>query len=315
VDGCPRPGYLGVAGGKRAEDRPVLGQGPRYGPGLGDPAPDPGARHRAGHGLEQLGRPASRDSNPRALLGFARRQLEDLADAGGGWDVEYGRDVWRLHNLGFGGRQTLRFDHIPQPWLKDLAKRWARRRISTGLCLEASRRAVRAVERLAQFLVGPAVNGRSAQRAGPPAAGSVSGWAQVERPASLDRWGNPAYQLVTLILIRCGLRISDAFRLESGCLTADADAAPYLRYFNHKMKREALVPIDEDVHRLITEQQQRALERCPAGRPGCSSGRLTRTSAPLLRPRFVWTGLAATCGFTRHEVVLPGAIPATDPAS
>ena len=62
--------------------------------------------------------PGSQDSNRRALLIFARRQVEDLADAGGGWDVEYGRDVWRLHNLGFEGRQTLRFDRIPQPWLK-----------------------------------------------------------------------------------------------------------------------------------------------------------------------------------------------------
>ena len=34
--------------------------------------------------------------------------------------------------------------------------------------------------------------------------------AQVEHPANLDRWHNPAYRLVTLILIRCGLRITDA---------------------------------------------------------------------------------------------------------
>jgi hypothetical protein len=34
--------------------------------------------------------------------------------------------------------------------------------------------------------------------------------AQVEHPANLDRWGNPAYRLATLILIHCGLRISDA---------------------------------------------------------------------------------------------------------
>src|SRR5204863_2436246 len=35
------------------------------------------------------------------------------------------------------------------------AKRWARWRISTGLCLEASRRAVRAIERFAVFLASP----------------------------------------------------------------------------------------------------------------------------------------------------------------
>jgi integrase len=277
---------------------------------------------------QQIGRPAPRDSNPRALLIFARRQLEDLADTGGGWNAEYARDVWRLHNLGFGGRQTLRFDRIPQPWLKELTKRWARWRISTGLCLEASRRSVRAVERFAQFLASAAVNaGRlsevdrplleryladlhaemtGSQRQGshigllnsfftairqhhwddtlpatamffsedlpkrserPPRALAEHVMAQVEHPANLDRWGNPAYQLVTLILIHCGLRISDALRLGSGCLTADADAAPYLRYFNHKMKREALVPIDEHVHHLITGQQERVLERWPSGSP------------------------------------------------
>ena len=277
---------------------------------------------------QQLGRPAPKDSNPRAFLVFARRQLEDLTAAGGGWDAEYGRDIWRLHNLGFEGRQTLRFDRIPQPWLKELAKRWARWRISTGLCLEASRRAVRALERFAQFLASPPVNAgqlsevdrplleryladlhaemTGSQRQGshigllnsfftairqhhwddtlpatamffpadlpkrserPPRALAEHVMAQVEHPANLDRWRNPAYRLITLILIHCGLRISDALRLESDCLTADADAAPYLRYFNHKMKREALVPIDEDVHRLIAEQQQRVLERWPSGPP------------------------------------------------
>jgi site-specific recombinase XerD len=37
--------------------------------------------------------------------------------------------------------------------------------------------------------------------------------AQVEHAANLDRWDNPAYQLVTLVLIRCGLRVSDALKL------------------------------------------------------------------------------------------------------
>jgi hypothetical protein len=31
----------------------------------------------------------------------------------------------------------LRFAAIPQPWLRDLAKRWVRWRLSTGLCLDA----------------------------------------------------------------------------------------------------------------------------------------------------------------------------------
>ena len=36
--------------------------------------------------------------------------------------------------------------------------------------------------------------------------------AQVEQPANLARQDNPAYRLITLILIRCGLRISSAAR-------------------------------------------------------------------------------------------------------
>ena len=40
-------------------------------------------------------------------------------------------------------------------------------------------------------------------------------------------------------------------------MVLDADGAPYLRYLNHKMKREALVPIDEELHALIVEQQDR----------------------------------------------------------
>ena len=72
--------------------------------------------------------------------------------------------------------------------------------------------------------------------------------AQVEDPANLGRWASPAYRLITVILIRCGLRISSAVTLPPGCVVTDADGAPYLRYRNTKMKREALVPIDDELH-------------------------------------------------------------------
>lgn len=41
-----------------------------------------------------------------------------------------------------------------------------------------------------------------------------------------------------MILIRCGLRASDACTLAFDCLLHDGQGAPYLRYLNHKMKRE-----------------------------------------------------------------------------
>jgi integrase len=90
---------------------------------------------------------------------------------------------------------------------------------------------------------------------------------QLEHPTNLDRWDNQAYRLVTIILMRCGLRVSDAVKLAFDCLAGDADGAPYLRYHNHKMQREALVPIDEELQQLIAQQQRRVLDRWPSGVP------------------------------------------------
>ena len=91
--------------------------------------------------------------------------------------------------------------------------------------------------------------------------------AQVERPSNLQRFDDPAYELTTRILIRCGLRVSDALKLAFDCIIEDGDGAPYLRYYNHKMRREALVPIDEELRGLIGDQQRRVLARFPDGAP------------------------------------------------
>ncbi len=263
-------------------------------------------------------------SNAVALLAWSRREVTDLAD-GGGWDAEYPRDAWQMHRLGFEGRIVLNFSRIPQQQLKELAKRWIRWRLSTGLGLEAGgSRPLRVLTRLAGFLHARGITGTDgisravledylaglhAAMAGRPEHGAhVSmtglfltavrqhGWApglppdamifpgdqpprtellpralaghvmaQVEQPGNLAREDSPAYRLVTLILIRCGLRVSDALRLPFGCVTADDAGAPYLRYFNHKMKREALVPLDDELLSLIQGQQQRVLGRYPPG--------------------------------------------------
>jgi integrase len=101
-----------------------------------------------------------------------------------------------------------------------------------------------------------------------PRALSEQVMAQIERADNLDRWENPAFRLVTVILIRCGLRVNDALRLPPECIVTDAEGAPYLRYVNHKMKREALVPVDEEVRDLIGEQRARiGAARCLFPRP------------------------------------------------
>jgi hypothetical protein len=70
----------------------------------------------------------------RSFLVYARDRLEAL-QFGVGWEVEYPRQVWRLHNLGIhdAGVATISFAKIHQPWLADLVKRWTRWRLSSGL--------------------------------------------------------------------------------------------------------------------------------------------------------------------------------------
>jgi integrase len=278
---------------------------------------------------EQFGPPpGSREKGWRAFVLDARRRVEAIA-YGRGWDVEYPRDLWRLRNLGVDHRvATISFAQIPQPWLKELAKRWARWQLTTGLGAGSVADGARALTRFGAFLACPPVAvDRLAQVDRPlleryladlhaelagrachsyhlgslnaflrairqhrwddtlpasalifpedfpkrgeklPRALAEHVMAQVERPANLDRWDNPAYRLITLILIRCGLRISDAVKVGYDCVVTDAADAPYLRYHNHKMKREALVPIDDEVHQEIGRQQRRVLARWPKGTP------------------------------------------------
>jgi integrase len=268
-------------------------------------------------------------SSSTAMLIYARRQVEELQH-GRGWEVEFPRDVWRLRQLGIESPHAhLRFDRIPQPWLKDLAKRWIRWRLSSGLGAGQAHKSVLAVTRLAEFLASPGVavaalaqidravlerylaelqvtlggtksHGefiglvnsffqsirqhrwddslpttavffaedyprRKANRL--PRALAEHVMTQLEQPVNMGRWTDPAGRLVTLVMMRCGLRIGDTLKLPVDCIIRDADGAPYLRYVNHKMKREALTPIDDEVERGIAAQQQRITARWPQGNP------------------------------------------------
>jgi hypothetical protein len=62
------------------------------------------------------------------------------------------------------------------------------------------------------------------------------------------------------------LRINDAARIELDCVVRDHQNAPYLRYYNHKMRREAFVPIDDELADEIRHQQ----EAVPADRPAAT---------------------------------------------
>ena len=97
-------------------------------------------------------------------------------------------------------------------------------------------------------------------------------WPPTHGPGRRPRQPRPVGQprpagSITVILIRCGLRISSAVTLPPDCVVTDTDGAPYLRYHNTKMKREALVPIDDELQSMIAAQQDRNRERWPAGIP------------------------------------------------
>jgi len=97
--------------------------------------------------------PAGETRQQAALLSYAYSEVCALAEGEGGWDSEYPRDTWRLRRLGITGTPfaTLQFGGITQPWLKDLAKRWTRWRISTGLSITSCYHGLRAVTRFAGF--------------------------------------------------------------------------------------------------------------------------------------------------------------------
>lgn len=88
--------------------------------------------------------------------------------------------------------------------------------------------------------------------------------AQLESPANLARFGEPEPKLLAQILMGTGLRVGDACRLALDCLVRDNHGAPYLRYRNHKMARDAVVPIGDDLASAVTEQQASVAARFPA---------------------------------------------------
>ena len=271
----------------------------------------------------------------RAFMLFARDEVETLRD-GIGWEIEYPREIWRLHKLPgittspgrSHARNNLRFDRIGQPWLQALIKRWIRLRLTSGLSVTAVLADLTALTRFSAFLIQTGDTGEEIARIDrallerylawiPAQPGGHTlkedcvtavgmfftairqhGWddtlpttavffpgdipprpprvtrrlaeyvmAQVEASENLARWSNPNGRLVTLILMRCGLRASDACTLPFDCLIHDGQDAPYLRYLNNKMRREAAVPIDEELEAEIRAQQQRVTARWPGDHP------------------------------------------------
>jgi len=104
--------------------------------------------------------------------------------------------------------------------------------------------------------------------------------AQLERETNLARFTDSRGRLVAKILMGTGLRVGDACRLSLDCLVRDSQGAPYLHYKNHKMSRDAFVPIDVELAEAISVQQQAVLADFPAGT--CLLPRPTRNPDGLI---------------------------------
>lgn len=88
---------------------------------------------------------------------------------------------------------------------------------------------------------------------------------QLELESNLSRFEEFRFRVLTEILQRTGLRVGDARQIEIDCLEHDQHGAAYLRYHNHKMKRDARTPIDNVLAASIAEQQDFVRERYPDG--------------------------------------------------
>lgn len=82
--------------------------------------------------------------------------------------------------------------------------------------------------------------------------------------AQLPRWPQPDGRFLTELMLATGLRIGDACALGYDPIVRDRDNNPYIRYWNHKMRREAYVPISPATLDKLREQQARVRKQYPS---------------------------------------------------
>jgi integrase len=273
--------------------------------------------------------PATR-ANPLAWVRYCRRVLGRLRDQryeGEVWDW----DTWPTDRIDPDGRyahqpaRRIYFADIEPEWLRELAKRWARWRITTAtkspgsvavatsslrtftswlaerdalpaspaqitralleefrahvhtLPVSPARRSghLTAVKvflddvRLHDWAPGLPASATyyrgeiPASRGGLPRFVDEFVMGQLEHEETLERLPDLTTRTAVMILIESGLRSIDCLRLPYDPVTTDEAGAPYLRFRNHKLSREAVIPISDRLLAQIRAQQQDLRERFP----------------------------------------------------
>ncbi len=90
---------------------------------------------------------------------------------------------------------------------------------------------------------------------------------QLENERALDRLPDLTTRTAVVILIETGLRSVDCLRLRYDPITVDEAGAPYLLFYNHKLSREAIIPISQRLVEQIRRQQHDLVERFGAPPP------------------------------------------------
>jgi integrase len=273
-------------------------------------------------------------ANPLAWVRYCRRVLGRLRDTRHEGEV-WAWDTWPTDRVEPDGRyahqkaRRIYFADIEPGWLRELAKRWARWRITTATKSPGSVAvSTSSLRTFTSWLAGrdalPATPAQitralledyrahvhtlpvsAARRSGHLTALKVflddvrlHDWApglpanatyyrgeipnvrnlmprfvdefvmgQLEREETLDRLPDLPTRTAVVILIETGLRSIDCLRLPFDPVTTDEAGAPYLKFFNHKLSREAIIPISQRLVSQIRAQQQDLRERFPAPPP------------------------------------------------
>jgi integrase len=258
-----------------------------------------------------------------AWVRYVRARLQDLRDEHGGVEV-WEWDTWTIERIGVDARyahqpqRRIYFGDIEPAWLRALAKRWARWRItSVTLSPAAAAGTTSALRSFSRWLAAehalpatprqltrgllerylahvharelstgqkrrllsnlrsflddvrrhewaPGLPGNATYFDGEIPRGSTRRlprfvdefvMGQIEHRDNLARLPDLSTQTAIVILIETGLRSIDALRLRFDPITVDAAGAPYLIYTNHKLAREAVIPISQRVLEQIRRQQ------------------------------------------------------------
>jgi len=272
--------------------------------------------------------PAASRANPLGWMRFCRSVLQRLRAQHSGQDV-WSWDTWPTDLIDVDGRyahqpvRRIYFADIEPVWLKELAKRWARWRITTTtkspasvsvstsslrrftsflaerdelpagpdaitrdlleryrahvhtLAVSGSRRNGLLTDlkvflddvRLHEWAPGLPANATYYRGEIPHARGTLPRFidefvmGQIENADALARLPDETTRTAILVLIETGLRSVDARHLIFDPVTVDEAGAPYLRFVNHKLSREAVIPISQRLLTQIRRQQHDVRER------------------------------------------------------